>query len=103
MLPRWAASGLQYEPSHVKDMDGGGALSFLSLCVLACTISLILVFSGYELSIVGLTTWPIFVLGSLNGNSPANDKIFNFLHLFIHSSPIDRYDLYEPLTDLTIL
>lgn len=47
-----------------------GVQSFPSVDIFEWTINFILVFSGYELSIIGLMTCPIFVVGSLNGNSP---------------------------------
>lgn len=52
----------------MKVIDGAGSLSLLGNC--GWTTNFILVPSGYRFSIIGLTTYPIFVLGLLNGNSP---------------------------------
>jgi hypothetical protein len=52
----------------VKEIDGAGSLSLLINW--GCTTNFILVPSGYKFSIIGLITYPIFVLGLLNGNSP---------------------------------
>ena len=89
----------------MKVIDGTESLSLLGNC--GWTTNFILVPSGYRFSIIGLTTYPIFVLGLLNGNSPKIEPSYEYNKKCISTirkerSLLTSYRLYHVVKCLQI-